>query len=145
MTRSMKAVVLAVVLAVPGLALAQPPEGRPHKGEHRGRHHRPLHEIAEAHAQELGIGAHTIAAMKAAAEAARPELARLHQAARQAHEALRNGTGDAAGAKAAHEAVRARREALRAQIDGMLTEQQRTRLEAMTGKGRPCDGEKSPR
>ena len=135
-----------LVAATPLVTLAHGPDAsgeRPTggKGEHRGRHR--LSEVATRHAQELGISADTIAKMKAAEEAAKPELEQLHTAVRTAREKVAAG-GDRAQLETARQAMRTRHQALRAQLTGMLTEQQRTKLRelAFNHRGRGGRGER---
>lgn len=119
-----------LVAATPLVTLAHAPDAsgeRPAgaKGEHRGRHR--LSEVVTRHAQELGVSADTIAKMKAAEEAAKPELERLRAAVRTAREKVAAG-GDRAQLDTARQAMHTRHQALREQLKGMLTEEQRTKL-----------------
>jgi hypothetical protein len=122
-----------LVVGLPLMSLASAPDAggeRPAgaKGEHRGRPR--LSELVTRHAQELGVAPDTIARMTAAEDAAKPELDKLHLAARAARQKVAAG-GDRAELQAAHQALRARHQALRAQVTAMLTEQQRTKLQEL--------------
>jgi Spy/CpxP family protein refolding chaperone len=75
-------------------------------GKHRGGMRMGMSERLTAHAQELGLTTQQLTAIKAAEDNARPELEKLHQA------------------------MKARHEALRTQIDGILTADQRAKLQA---------------
>jgi Spy/CpxP family protein refolding chaperone len=142
MNRTIKSVALALALLSPASVFALSSDAAPSGAEHRhhrgggGRH---FIEKISAHAQELGISQATLDSMKATFEAARPEMERLHQEVRQAHE-----SGDQAKITAAHAAMKQRREALRAKIDGMLTEKQRTAIKELVGKGHPRRDRKQP-
>jgi Spy/CpxP family protein refolding chaperone len=87
-------------------ATGQPKEGGKPWGKHRGGM-MGMSERLGARAQELGLTAQQLSAIKAAEDAARPELDKLHQQ------------------------LRARHEALRTQIDGILTADQKAKLQAM--------------
>jgi Spy/CpxP family protein refolding chaperone len=134
MNRTFKSIALALALLTPATVFAVSSDAAPTGAEHRhhrgggGRH---FIEKISAHAQELGISQATLDSMKATFEAARPEMEKLHQDLRQAHE-----SGDQAKITAAHTAMQQRREALRTKIDGMLTEKQRTAIKELMGKGR---------
>ena len=73
------------------------------------------------HSQELGLTAQQLDAIKAADQAARPELQQLAQALHQ------------------------RREALRTQIDGILTPDQRAKLQQLRSNMRGHHGHHGPR
>jgi hypothetical protein len=128
-----------LVAGMPVMSLANAPDGgaseRPAgaRGEHRGRHRFALSERISRHAQELGIAPDTIARMKTAEDAAKPELDRLHLAVRAAREKVAAG-GDRAQLETARQAMRARHQALRTQLTAMLTEQQRTKLQELAGR-----------
>jgi Spy/CpxP family protein refolding chaperone len=74
-------------------------------GKHKGG--MGMSDRLASRAQELGLSAQQLTAIKAAEDAARPELEKLHQQ------------------------LRARHEALRTQIDGILTADQRAKLQTM--------------
>jgi hypothetical protein len=127
-----------LVASMPVLSLADAPAGageRPADAgrRHRGGHRFALSELVSRHAQELGVSADVITKMKAAEDAAKPELDQLHLAVRAAREKVAAG-GDRAPLETAHQALRARRQALRTQLTAMLTEQQRTKLQELAGK-----------
>jgi Spy/CpxP family protein refolding chaperone len=117
MSRTVKSLLLAGLLTTgaastavlvaradaPGDATAAVPGDRGPMGKHR----RSMSERLSAKAQELGLSAQQLGAIKAAEDNARPELEKLQQA------------------------LRARHEALRTQIDGILTADQRAKLKAM--------------
>jgi Spy/CpxP family protein refolding chaperone len=88
-------------------ATGQPKEGGKPWGKHRGMGRMGMSERLTAHAQELGLTTQQLSAIKAAEDAAKPELEKLHQQ------------------------LRARHEALRTQIDGILTADQKAKLQAM--------------
>ena len=136
MIRSMKSLVLAGALAaasVSAYVLADTPSatqgntaegGGKHHGEHRRDHRRFSSDKLVRHAEELGLTAQQLTAIKAAEEAARPEMEKLLQT------------------------LHTRREALRTQIDGILTTEQRAKLQEMRGKhrgGRGPGGASGPR
>ena len=135
MNRFMKTVLLSGALAaasVSGYVLADAPsaeqgEGPQGRGRHGGHRGSPG-DMLTRHAQELGLTAQQLTAIKAADEAARPELEKLRAAVHVQREALDAGKGNADQLKAADQALTARREALRTQIDGILTAEQRTKL-----------------
>jgi hypothetical protein len=103
-TGSVATAVTAVAMAdAPAAGAAGPREGRGPWGKHGGG----MAGRLEAHAQELGLSAQQLTAIKAAEDNARPELEKLQQA------------------------LQARHQALRSQIDGILTADQRTRLQAL--------------
>jgi Spy/CpxP family protein refolding chaperone len=131
MNRTIKTVALALTLLSPVSVFAVSSDAGSAPAEHRhrrgGGHH--FIEKVTRHAQELGIAPATLESMKAAFEAARPDFERLHQQLRQAHE-----SGDQAKIEAARTAMGERRKALRAKVDGLLTEQQRTKLKELMDK-----------
>jgi Spy/CpxP family protein refolding chaperone len=134
MNRTIKTTLTALAigtLSLSSLAWAGPG----HKGDCGGPHGRgpkgPPTALIERHAQELQIPPATVEAMKNAFEAAQPELQALRERAHAARQAERAGTGSAADTQKAFEALRARHEALRTQIHGMLTPDQRARLEKL--------------
>jgi Spy/CpxP family protein refolding chaperone len=132
MTRTFKTVLLGLALLVPAGAFATPSSSGPTPGEHRG-HHRGaffFHKI-QAHAAELGIAPATLDQMKAAFDAARPDFQRLHQQVRDARQ-----SGDQAKIAAAEKAMQDRHQALRAQIEGMLTDQQKAAIKQMMERHR---------
>ena len=95
-----------VVARADGPTATAPAAGQPKEGgKHRGG--MGMSERLAAHAQELGLTTQQLTAIKAAEDAAKPEMERLHQQ------------------------LRARHEALRTQIDGILTADQKAKLQAM--------------
>lgn len=138
MNHTLKTVVLALSLLGPASAFAGPSEGGRPAGEHRGRRGgEHFLRVVTDHAKELGISDATLSSMKAAFEAARPEVERLHQQLRDAHQ-----SGDEARIEAARTAMRQRHEALRAQVDGLLTEKQRAALKDLMHKEHPRHGDR---
>lgn len=138
MNRTFKSLALALALLSPASVFAGPPDTGSAPGEHR-RHrggHR-FYEVISQNADKLGITPATLAQIKAAFEAARPEAERLHQQMRLAHE-----SGDQAKIEAARTAKKAHHEAMRAKIDGMLTEKQRAAIKELVGKDHPRHGKK---
>jgi len=137
MNRTFKSIALALALLSPASVFASSDDG-PAAGEHR-RHrggHR-FYEVVSQNADKLGITPATLASIKAAFEAARPEAERLHQQMRQAHE-----SGDQAQIEAARTAKHAHHQAMRAKIDGLLTEKQRAAIKELLGKDHPRRGKK---
>ena len=144
MLRLTRSVLLAGALLMPTLAFADSPPASgtaPAAGDHPGhrghRGHRrfmgprkPMSERLAAHAQELGITSQQLAVIKAAEDAARPELEKLHQTMREQREALEAGKGNLEQLKATRQAMHTRHQALRAQVEGILTPDQRAKLEA---------------
>jgi Spy/CpxP family protein refolding chaperone len=89
----------------PATTAGQPKEGG---GKPWGKHRMMgMSERLAAKAQELGLTTQQLGAIKAAEDAAKPELEKLHQQ------------------------LRVRHEALRTQIDGILTADQKAKLQAM--------------
>ncbi len=139
MNRFLKTILFSGALAaasVSGYVLADAPnaqqgEGWKGRGHHRGGHLRGGAGMLTRHAQELGLTAQQLTAIKAAEEAARPELEKLHQAAQVQREALVAGKGSGDQMKAAHDAISSRLQALRNHIDGIMTAEQRTKLAQM--------------
>jgi len=132
MNRTLKSLVLGLTLLSPASVFAAPPDASNNPAEHRG-HHRGFHMFRkiEAHATELGIAPATIDKMKAAFEAARPDLERLRQDVHQARQ-----SDDEAKIAAAETALKTRHQALRAQIDGLLTDQQKAAIKGMMERHR---------
>jgi Spy/CpxP family protein refolding chaperone len=96
-------------------ALADPPAGSQtgaavERGGPRGMMKPSLADRLSRHSQELGLTPQQLESIKAAEQAARPELERLAQALHQ------------------------RNAELRKQIDGILTAEQRTKLQELRGK-----------
>jgi hypothetical protein len=111
----------------PAVAFALPSGAGPAEAEHR-HHHRGFHlyKVVAEHAQELGIAPATVESMKAAFQSARPDFERLHQGLQQARQ-----SSDPAKIAAAQSALQDRHRALRAQIDGMLTDQQKAGIKQL--------------
>ena len=158
MNRSMKNMFLAGAVALAGLsgyALADAPnggdagvsatEGHRHHGR-GGKGMRSLGGTLTRHAQELGLSPQQVIAIKAAEDAARPELERLHTTLHQQREAAEEGKGDANQLKATRAALHAGHEALRTQIQGILTADQRSKLaQKMEQRRRKhCDDQAPP-
>jgi Spy/CpxP family protein refolding chaperone len=140
MFRTTKILFLSGALAtasLSALALADAPAADrsmfPCEGPRGGKGHGSLSQRLTRHAQELGLTAQQLTAIQAADEATRPELEKLHQEVRAQRDALEAGKGDVEKMKAAHHALHDRREALRTQIEGILTPEQRTKLKSMRG------------
>lgn len=140
MTRTFKTVLLGLALLVPAGAFATPSGSGPTPGEHRGHHRggRFFFEKIQAHAAELGIAPATLDQMKAAFDAARADFEKLHQQMRDARQ-----SGDQAKIAAAGKAMQERHQALRAQIEGMLTDQQRAAIKQMMERHRQEREQKS--
>jgi hypothetical protein len=133
MNRTIKSLVLAMTLLAPASVFASSPDTGAKTGEHRGHHRGGFFFIGklERHASELGIPQATVDKMKATVEAARPDFQRLRQdlmAARQ--------SGDLARMNAAENALLSRRQALRAQLHGMLSDQQRAAIKQLMERHR---------
>jgi Spy/CpxP family protein refolding chaperone len=113
------------------------------RGGHRGPHHSMAGRLSR-HAQELGLTPQQLEAIKAAEEAARPEMDRLFQAVREQRQALESGQGNADQLKTARQALHARREALRTQVDSILTAEQRSELQQLREARRGKFGHRRP-
>jgi Spy/CpxP family protein refolding chaperone len=139
MNRTLKSLVLAIALLAPASVFAASPDNGSPPGEHRG-HHRGFRGIRmiEEHAAELGIPQATVDKMKAAFEAARPDFERLRQDMQTARQ-----SGDQAKIDAAGTAMRQRHEALRTQIDGLLTPEQKAAVKQFVGEHRHEGKEKT--
>ena len=157
MNRSMKNLFLAGAVALAGLsgyALADAPkggdagvgatEGQWHHGR-GGKGMRSMAGMLTRHAPELGLSPQQVTAIKAAEDAARPELERLHTTLHQQREAAEE-KGDATQLKATRAALHAGHQALRTQIQGILTAEQRAKLaEKMEQRRRKhCDEQGVP-
>jgi periplasmic protein CpxP/Spy len=108
----------------------------------RGGPRRSLGDMLERQAQELGLTAQQLQSIQAAEQAARPELDKLFQAVRDQRQAQ---PGNPEQLAAAHKALQTRREALQAQIDGILTAEQRTKLQQLREQRRGKDGHRGHR
>jgi hypothetical protein len=139
MNRTLKSLALSLSLLLPAGAFAASPDGAPKAGEHRGHHRGGFFFIQkiERHASELGIPQATVDKMKATVEAAKPDFERLRGDLRAAHEA-----GDLAKMNAAETALLTHRQALRAQLDGLLNAQQKAAIKQMMERHRAERGEK---
>ncbi len=126
MTRTIRTLFLAASLASPALAFAGPPDGA--RGEERQRR---FEEHFAKRAEEAKIPAPTVAAIRAAMERARPEMEGLKAKLREARQ-----SGTPAQADAAFQALHARKESLRKEIDGLLTPEQREALRKAGPHGR---------
>jgi Spy/CpxP family protein refolding chaperone len=104
----------------PGDTAAAGERAGPRWGDRPGPHHSFAAGLSR-HSQELGLTAQQLEAIKAAEDAARPELEKLAQA------------------------MHARREALRTQVDGILTAEQRTKLKDLRGQMRGEHGRRGPK
>ncbi len=113
---------------------AAPGEQKGPRWGHRRGLHGSFAERLSRHGAELGITAQQLEAIRGAEQAARPEMEKLFQTVRDQRDAERAGKGNTEQLAAAHKALHARREALRTQIDGILTAEQRTKLQEMRGK-----------
>jgi hypothetical protein len=140
MNRTLKSIALSLSLLLPAGAFAATPEGAPKAGEHRGHHRGGFFFIQkiERHASELGIPQATVDKMKATVEAARPDFERLRGDLRAAHQ-----SGDLAKMNAAETALLNQRQALRAQLDGMLNAQQKAAIKQLMERHRAERGEKA--
>jgi hypothetical protein len=140
MNRTLKSLVLSMSLLLPAGAFAASPDSAPKTGEHRGHHRGGFHFIGklERHASELGIPQATVDKMKATVAAARPDFQRLRQDLDQARQ-----SGDLTRMNAAETAMLNRRQALRAQLDGMLNAQQKAAIRQMMERHRAERAEKS--
>ena len=140
MNRTLKSLALSLSLLLPAGAFAASPDGAPKYGEHRGHHRGGFFFIAkiEQNAAQLGIPQATVDKMKATVEAARPDFERLRGDLKAAHQ-----SGDLTKMNAAESALLARRQALRAQLDGMLNAQQKAAIKQMMERHRAERGEKA--
>jgi len=140
MNRTLKSLVLAMTLLGPASAFASAPDAAPKAGEHRGHHRGGFFFVGkiEQHASELGIPQATVDKMKAAVEAARPDFQRLRGDLRAAHQ-----SGDLTKINAAESALLTQRQALRAQLDGMLNAQQKAAIRQMMERHRAEHGQKA--
>jgi hypothetical protein len=140
MNRTLKSLVLSISILLPAGAFAASPDGAAKIGEHRGHHRGGFFFIGklERHASELGIPQATVDKMKATVEAARPDFQRLHQDLAQARQ-----SGDLPRINAAETAMLSRRQALRAQIDGLLNSQQKAAIKQMMERHRAERTEKA--
>jgi hypothetical protein len=138
MKRTLKSLVLAMTLLAPASVFASPVDNGAKTGEHRWQHRGHFVQKIERHAAELGIPQATVDKMKATVEAARPDFQRLRQdvmAARQ--------SDDLAKLNAAETAMLTRRQALRAQLHGMLNDQQRAAIKQLMERHRAERAQKS--
>jgi hypothetical protein len=140
MNRTLKSLALSLSLLLPAGAFAASPDGAPKAGEHRGHHRGGFFFIQkiERHASELGIPQTTVDKMKATVESARPDFERLRGDLRAAHK-----EGDLTKISAAETALLNHRQALRAQLDGMLNAQQKAAIKQMMERHRAERGEKA--
>jgi hypothetical protein len=140
MNRTIKYLVLAMSLLAPAGAFASATDSGPPAAEHGGRHHRGFlaYKMIENHAAELGIPPATVDQMKAAFESARPDFQRLRQDLEQARQ-----SGDLTRISSAETAMLSRRQALRAQIHGLLNDQQRAAVKQMMERHRAERGQKT--
>jgi len=131
MKNLMVSVTLAASLVGSGVAFAGPrADAEAGLGRHRGAVH--VYDFAAAFAEELGISARTLEQIKAAEDGARVDFQRLRLALVEARNAVAAGA-DESLLDTAEAALSARRRALRAQIDGMLTPTQRRDLATVMG------------
>jgi len=138
MNRTLKSLVLAMTLLAPASVFAHPADPGAKTGEHHWHHRGQFVQKIEQHAAELGIPQATVDKMKAAVEAARPDFQRLRQDAMAARQ-----SDDLARLNAAETAMLTRRQTLRAQLHGMLTDQQRTAIKQMMERHRAERAQKS--
>jgi Spy/CpxP family protein refolding chaperone len=112
--------VMGMILSVGAIATAQPRDDRPPPPHGPPP---PLDEVIADLAGEIGIDAATVQAIRDIVQAARPEFELLHQALRDAFDA-----GDRDAARQLHEELRAKHEAVMAQVEALLTAEQREAL-----------------
>ena len=121
--RNVASLALIASLALASVASAQPqpggPPGPPPGGPPK------IEEIVAAHADEIGLDAATVDAIRQLAAAAAPDLEALHQAMRAAMEG-----GDQDAIEEAHRALHEAMRALMDQVRALLTDEQWEALRA---------------